>query len=69
MFLDELQPLLKEFLQQPLAFTNGFASGILRLKLSEDPLKSWLQQQGVTNFTYTDSSSGNGGGPKSISID
>jgi hypothetical protein len=69
MFLDELQPLVKEFLQQPLAFSNGFVSGLLRLKLSEDPLKSWLEDQGMINFSYTDSSNDNGGGPQSISID
>lgn len=69
MFLDELQPMVKEFLQQPLAFAGGFVSGTLRLKLSEDPLKSWLQQQGLTNFTYTDTTSDNGSGPQSISID
>ncbi len=69
MFLDELQPVFKELLQQPMAFTGGLVSGLLRLKLSEDPLKSWLQQQGLTHFTYNDPDSGNGSGPQSISID
>lgn len=69
MFLEELQPLVKEFIKQPLAFSNGFVSGLLRLKLSEDPLKSWLQQQGVTDFSYTASSNDNGSKPQTISID
>ncbi|MGK7930323.1 MAG: hypothetical protein AB4041_02660 [Microcystaceae cyanobacterium] len=69
MFLDELQPIVKEFLQQPLAFSNGFVSGLLKLKFSEDPLKSWLEEQGVSNFNYKDDDNDNGGGPQSISID
>ena len=69
MFLDELQPILTEILQQPLAFAGGLVSGTLKLKLSEDPLKSWLQEQGMTDFTYAESSKDNGSGPQTISID
>ncbi|MGB5596069.1 MAG: hypothetical protein WBM32_03645 [Crocosphaera sp.] len=69
MFLDELQPIFQEFIQQPLAFASGLVSGTLKLKLSEDPLKSWLQQQGMTDFTYTDNTKDNGSGPQTISID
>lgn len=69
MFLEELQPILQEFLRQPLAFAGGVVSGALGLKMTEDPLKSWLQQQGVTNYTYTNSTTDNGSGPQSISID
>ncbi|GBF82000.1 hypothetical protein [Aphanothece sacrum] len=69
MFLDEFQPIVQELLQQPLAFMGGIVSGALRLKLSEDPLKSWLEKQGVTTFTYTDSTHDNGSGPQTISID
>jgi hypothetical protein len=70
MFLDELQPVVKELAQQPVAFVGGFVSGILRLKLSEEPLKNWLEKQGATPTYYNDnSSSGNGSGPQSISID
>ncbi|MGK7872074.1 MAG: hypothetical protein AB4426_01780 [Xenococcaceae cyanobacterium] len=67
MFLDELKPIIKELTQQPVAFMGGFFSGVFRLKLSENPLKSWLEQQGVTTF-YTDIPD-NGSGPQSISID
>ena len=67
MFLDELQPVVKELIQQPIAFLGGFASGLLRLQLSDDPLKKWLEQQGLVS--YNDNSSDNGNGPQSISID
>ena len=66
MFLDELTPIFKELTQQPVAFLGGFFSGVFRLKLSEDPLKSWLEKQGIAT-TYTDMSSGSG--PQSISIE
>ncbi len=66
MFLDELTPILKELTQQPVAFMGGFFSGVFRLKLSEDPLKSWLEKQGIAT-TYTDMSSDSG--PQSISIE
>lgn len=68
MFLDELSPMMKELIQQPVAFFGGFVSGVLRLKLSDDPLKSWLKQQGITT-PYTDNGSDNGSGPQSISIE
>ena len=45
MFLTELMPVLKELSQQPLAFMGGFCSGLFRLNLTEDPVKSWLNQQ------------------------
>lgn len=69
MFLDELQPVAKELAQQPIAFLGGFISGVLRLKMSEDPLKEWLAKQGITTTSPTDIASGNGSGPQSISID
>jgi hypothetical protein len=68
MFLSELQSLVKEAVQQPVAFLGGFASGVLRLKLSEDPLRSWLNKQGI-DTDFPDGSSGNGGGPQSITIE
>lgn len=69
MFLDELQPIARELFQQPVAFAGGFVSGILKLKVSEDPLKSWLEQQGIGAFSYSEPSSDSGSGPQSISID
>jgi hypothetical protein len=70
-FLDELTPVWKELSQQPVAFLGGFFSGLLRLNLSEDPVKSWLDQQvGTTTYGSTaGSNNGNSGAPKSISID
>ncbi len=72
MFLDELSPFLKELMGHPIAFLGGFASGLLRLNLSEDPVKSWLDQQtGATPVSPPSSSHQNGksSGPQSISID
>ncbi|MEW6493278.1 MAG: hypothetical protein AB1589_12350 [Cyanobacteriota bacterium] len=72
MFLDELTPLAKEFMQQPVAFLGGFFSGVFRLNLSDDPVKSWLNEQtGSTAYTSTTAGSENGrsSGPQSISIE
>ena len=46
MFFSELSPIFQELLQQPMAFSGGFFSGLLKLRLDEDPLASWLDQQG-----------------------
>lgn len=72
MFLDELTPVFKELTQQPVAFLGGFFSGVLRLNLSDDPVKSWLDEQtGSTGYTAATNGSDNGksSGPQSISID
>lgn len=72
MFLDELTPFVQELTAHPAAFLGGLTSGLLRLSLSDDPVKSWLQNQGVAP-TATDSAatraSSRNGGPQSISID
>ncbi|MFW6264448.1 MAG: hypothetical protein ACOC3E_02900 [Cyanobacteriota bacterium] len=74
MFLNELTPIFKELTQQPIAFMGGLCSGAFRLSLSEDPLKSWLDQQtgsstvsgiGVNNIPEN----GRHQGPQTISID
>lgn len=67
MFLNELQPLVKEAVHQPVAFIGGFVSGVLRLKLSDDPLRSWLAKQGI-DTDFPNSTSG-GDGPQSITIE
>jgi hypothetical protein len=73
MFMDELTPVFKELTQHPIAFFGGFVSGLLRVKLTDDPVKSWLQEQGTTvTSTPNGDRNGNGGnnnGPQSISID
>ena len=72
MFLDELTPIFKELTQHPVSFLGGFFSGIFRLNLTEDPIKSWLDEQtGVTTSTSPASQDNNGksSGPQSISID
>jgi hypothetical protein len=72
MFLDELSPVFQELTKQPVAFLGGFFSGVFRLNLSDDPVKSWLDEQiGSSAYTTakTDSENGKSSGPQSISID
>lgn len=71
MFMDELMPLLKEIAQQPIAFMGGFVSGIFRLNLQDDPVKSWLDQQtGTPAYGQTTTvQNGKSSGPQQISID
>ncbi|MGB3756037.1 MAG: hypothetical protein WBA07_06650 [Rivularia sp. (in: cyanobacteria)] len=72
MFLEELLPLFKEFTQHPASFAGGFVSGILRLSLADDPVKSWLAQQTnrpATTFPTSTNGRNNGNGPQTISID
>lgn len=67
MFFDELTPIFKELTQQPVAFMGGLFSGLLRLNLSDDPIKSWLDKQSGAS-AYTAIQNGKSG-PQSISID
>ena len=73
MFLDELTPLAKELTSNPIAFLGGFFSGVLRLNLADDPVKSWLDEQSGVSSSYsttaTESTNGRSSGPQSISID
>jgi len=71
MFMDELMPFFKELTQQPIAFMGGFVSGIFRLNLMDDPVKSWLDRQTeTTSFSsFTETQNGKSSGPQSISID
>ncbi len=68
MFISELFPIFRELTQQPIAFTSGFVAGVLRLNLTEEPLKSWLQAQGIEPSIHT-SDRNNGNSPQSISIE
>ncbi|NJO66892.1 MAG: hypothetical protein HC832_05520 [Leptolyngbyaceae cyanobacterium RM1_405_57] len=70
MFIDELTPLFRELTAQPLAFAGGFFSGLFRLNLADDPVKTWLDQQAGASYSTPGSSNGKGsGGTQSISID
>ena len=71
MFLTELTPALQKLIQQPVAFTGGFVSGILQLKLDEEPLSEWLKQQGYSSSSSSSAgvSNNNNGKPQSIDID
>lgn len=69
MFLTELAPVFQKLLQQPIAFAGGFASGILQLKLNEEPLSKWLENQGYNPNNNTSATPNNNNKPKSIDID
>jgi hypothetical protein len=69
MFLDELSPIFKQFTQHPASFTGGFFSGVLRLQLADDPVKSWLNQQLGSTTSNTQAHNGRTSGPQSISIE
>ncbi|MBX2862512.1 MAG: hypothetical protein KTR27_03085 [Leptolyngbyaceae cyanobacterium MAG.088] len=69
MFLDELTPILQEILGQPAAFLGGFASGLLKVNLNDDPVKSWLENQGADVSSQGDDDDSSGKGPQTISID
>lgn len=69
MFISELSPIFKELLQQPLAFTGGFFSGVLRLNFQEEPLASWLSKNGFDPSNPNINAINNSNKPQSISID
>ncbi|MGD1875168.1 MAG: hypothetical protein ACFB02_19195 [Mastigocoleus sp.] len=72
MFLDELTPIFKQASVHPLSFMGGLVSGVLRLNLNEDPVRSWLAQQtGQASpiNSPNDIHNGKASGPQQISID
>ena len=76
MFMDELTPFVRELARQPVAFAGGFFSGLFRLDLTEDPVKSWLAKQGADPSVVSNSdgaaskNDANGAkGPQSIDIE
>jgi hypothetical protein len=74
MFVDELTPFVRELTRQPVAFFGGFFSGLFNLDLSEDPVKSWLNQQGGAPSSMHSNGSAQSvknaaKGPQSIDID
>jgi hypothetical protein len=68
MFVDELTPVVRELASYPIAFLGGFFSGLLRLDLSQDPIKSWLDQKGGPQ-PPAPPENGRNGGPQSITIE
>ncbi|MDF5723657.1 MAG: hypothetical protein PUP91_24960 [Rhizonema sp. PD37] len=71
MFVDELTPIFKQLTQHPVSFMGGFLSGVLRLHLNDDPVRSWLSQQ-LGSHSYTTSTTGtrnSTSSPQSITID
>ncbi|MGB3294698.1 MAG: hypothetical protein WBB01_17070 [Phormidesmis sp.] len=69
MFVDELTPFMRELAHQPVAFFGGFCSGLFRLDLAEDPVKSWLNKQGAVPTAASTARADNSAGPQSIDIE
>jgi hypothetical protein len=72
MFISELAPIFQKFIQHPTSFMGGFVSGVLRLNLADDPVKSWLSKQSNStgyNTYNSETNNGKANGPQSISID
>lgn len=72
MFIDELSPIFQQLTKHPVSFMGGFFSGVLRLHLKDDPVKSWLDQQiGSSGSTIPtpDAQNGKANGPQQISIE
>ena len=69
MFVDELTPFIRELARQPVAFCGGFFSGLFRLDLSEDPVRTWLSKQGAVPADAATPTPSSDKGPKSIDID
>lgn len=72
MFLEELSPIFQEFAQHPASFLGGLFSGVFRLSLADDPVKSWLDKNlGATSHTtpINEAHNGKASGPQQISID
>lgn len=72
MFISELSPLFQELKEHPVSFLSGFVSGLLRINLTEDPVKTWLDKQTSSCQSCksaTDDQNGAKNKPQEISID
>jgi hypothetical protein len=69
MLLNELKPFLTELTKEPVAFCSGFVSGLLRLDLNADPVKTWLERQGATPSQANTSNPNDERSPQSIDIE
>ncbi|ERT04582.1 hypothetical protein M595_5456 [Lyngbya aestuarii BL J] len=68
--MDELKPIFEGLTQQPIAFFGGFVSGVFKLNLSDDPVKTWLAKEGATvSQTSSEEASNGNKGPQSITIE
>lgn len=59
--------LLSEFFQNPIPFAAGFVAGILKVDVNQDPVKGWLEQQGV--HMKPSSATTSSKGPQNINIE
>ncbi|CAN6458265.1 unnamed protein product [Victoria cruziana] len=68
------EPILKEAIKEPVAFLGGVFAGLLRLDLSEEPLKEWISRSvEAAGVTEEDNEAGNSqeeeAGPQQIEIE
>ncbi len=61
--------LFSEITQNPIPFCAGLVAGFLQLDLNQDPLKSWLEQQGYKPESSQPVKSSTSQGTQSIPID
>ncbi|MGK7888632.1 MAG: hypothetical protein AB4042_04815 [Leptolyngbyaceae cyanobacterium] len=67
--MDELSPLFQELTTHPVSFLGGFVTGVLRLNLADDPVRSWLDQRSDGPPPPPSNNNSNGSGPQSITIE
>ncbi|MGF1493698.1 MAG: hypothetical protein ACFBSC_14830 [Microcoleaceae cyanobacterium] len=68
--MDELKPIVEGLTREPMAFLGGLFSGLLKLNLYDDPVKTWLNQQGAeVPTTEPTEAPDRSSGPQSITID
>ena len=68
--MNELNPLIQEMINKPLAFAGGFVSGLLRLNPETDPFATYLCKD-ASGETSTENKGDrtNGSGPQTIDIE
>jgi hypothetical protein len=72
MFMDELSPIFQQLTKHPVSFMGGFFSGVLRLNLQDDPVKSWLDKQissSASTIPTPEAHNGKANGPQQIAIE
>ncbi|XWS50896.1 hypothetical protein CRYUN_Cryun12cG0129500 [Craigia yunnanensis] len=57
---NQVPPILKHAVKEPVAFMSGMFAGILRLDLNEDPLKEWVARTVEASVISEDDISENG---------
>jgi hypothetical protein len=75
MFIDELSPIFKQLTHYPVSCFGGLVSGVFRLNLADDPVKTWLDKQNNSSGSCgktcapNEADNGKASGPQQISIE